>query len=443
MSRQFGTKVVALLTLLVFLLGACTPTAAPTPASPTAAATTAAPPPTDVPEEAPEEATEETPAESEPQRLILATTSSTYDSGLLDYILPDFEAAFNVRVEVVAVGTGQAMQLGQDGNADVLLVHDRAREDAFMDDGHGVRREDVMYNDFIIVGPSADAAGIKGMNKVTRAFETLAETESTFVSRGDDSGTHGKEKSIWAAAGIEPSGAWYVSAGQNMGAVLTMANEQEAYTLSDRATYLARTLEGIELEIVVEGDPLLFNPYGVIAIDPAKNPNIQADLAQQFIDWLISVPVQEKIGTFGVDAFGAPLFTPDSQPWRDEQAASAPALSGDFQITGAVAQALSWTEDELTAMDTLDVEGENSDGEAETYTGVAIKPLLEQAQPNADATTVVLVADDGYTAELPLADVMACDTCILQFRSQGGFTSRMPGFPKNTSVKGIVEIQVQ
>ena len=191
--------------------------------------------------------------------LTLATTTSTNDSGLLDAILPDFEAQTGADVEVVAVGTGAALKLGEDGNADVLLVHARAQEDAFMDAGHGVRREDVMYNDFVIVGPPDDPAGIQGMDDAAAAFAQIAAAEAPFVSRGDDSGTHTKEKAIWAAAGVEPAGEWYVSAGQGMGAVLTMADEMNAYTLSDRATYLKRTLAGTDLVIAVEGDPILFN----------------------------------------------------------------------------------------------------------------------------------------------------------------------------------------
>jgi tungstate transport system substrate-binding protein len=252
---------------------------------------------------------EEAPA-GEGKTLLLATTTSTYDSGLLGYILPHFEQEYGVTVDVVAVGTGQALTLGMDGNADVLLVHDRAREDAFMAEGHGVRREDVMYNDFVIAGPEADPAGIAGMTDVATAFAEIAETESTFISRGDDSGTHGKEMSVWAAAGIEPTGDWYVSAGQGMSDVLTMAEEQEAYTLSDRATYLARLKEGLSLAIVVEGDPVLFNPYGVMAVNPDKGEHIQVDLANQFIDWLISTETKALIGEYGVAEFGAPLFVP-------------------------------------------------------------------------------------------------------------------------------------
>lgn len=266
-----------------------------------------------------------TPAEPEPvapvepgapQELLLATTTSTADSGLLDAILPSFEASHNATVSVIAVGTGQALKLGEDGNADVLLVHARALEDAFMEAGHGVRREDVMYNDFVILGPPEDPAGIRGLADAAAAFGAIADAGATFVSRGDGSGTHTKELAIWEAVGLEPSGDWYVSAGQGMGAVLTMADEQLAYTLSDRATYLARTLEGTELEILVEGDPVLFNPYGVIAVNPNKGDHIKADLADAFIDWIISVPAQEEIGQFGVAEFGSPLFVPDSEPWR-------------------------------------------------------------------------------------------------------------------------------
>jgi tungstate transport system substrate-binding protein len=253
------------------------------------------------------------------ENLILATTTSTENSGLLTFILPLFTEETGIGVDVIAVGTGQALQLGVDGNADVVLVHARAQEDAFMDAGNGSRREDVMYNDFIILGPASDPAGVSGMDNAAQALAAIAGSGAAFVSRGDDSGTHVKELDIWEAAGIEPAGDWYISAGQGMGAVLTMADEQQAYTLSDRATYLARTLEGTALEILVEGDPVLFNPYGVIAVNPAKGAHIKAEQANQFIDWLISVPAQEKIAEFGVADFGASLFVPDSQPWRDSQ----------------------------------------------------------------------------------------------------------------------------
>ncbi|MFB0547033.1 MAG: substrate-binding domain-containing protein [Anaerolineae bacterium] len=264
-----------------------------------------------------------TAAMAEEARLILATTTSTADSGLLDYLLPDFEAIYNVKVDVIAVGTGQALRLAEAGDADVVLVHAREKEDAFVEAGHGVNRQDVMYNDFIIIGPEDDPAGIKGLTDAAEAFKKIAQAEVKFISRGDESGTHGKERSIWEKAGIEPEGEWYISAGQGMGAVLTMANEQLAYTLTDRGTYLARTMEGIDLPILVEGDPILFNPYGVIAVNPELHPTVNDDLALAFIDWLTSVETQFKISTFR-HASGELLFHPNSQAWWEAQPATSP-----------------------------------------------------------------------------------------------------------------------
>jgi tungstate transport system substrate-binding protein len=372
-------------------------------------------------------------------KLILATTTSTNDSGLLDDILPGFEAEFRADVEVVAVGTGQALKLGEDGNADVLLVHARAREDAFMEAGHGVRREDVMYNDFVIVGPADDPAGIKGRKNGAKALGMIADAQAKFVSRGDDSGTHTKEKSIWAAAEIEPSGNWYISAGQGMGAVLTMANEQLAYTLSDRATYLAQK-GNLDLEILVEGDDVLFNPYGVIAVNPAKSDEINNELANDFIDWLISVPVQENIGQFGVAKFGLPLFFPDSALYRAAHAARAEVA---LKITGIVDQEMAWTEEEVKAMPTIEAERENNAGQLETYIGVSIASLLSMAGPKSGADTVVYVAKGGSSAEVPLSDVLACEDCIVSFRKQGGFSVVMPGFPNSVQLKGVVELLVK
>ncbi len=247
--------------------------------------------------------------------MVLATTTSTYDSGLLDYLLPDFEARYNARVEVIAVGTGQAIKTAEQGDADVILVHARAREDKFVAEGYGVDRQDVMYNDFVIIGPEGDPAGIRGMTDAAAALAKIAEAQAPFASRGDESGTHSKEKAIWEKAGIEPGGGWYLSLGQGMGATLTFANEKGAYTLTDRGTYLSRQ-EGLGLPILVEGDAILFNPYGIIAVNPAKHPHVEHELAQKFIEWLTSVDIQEKIGEFGKDKFGMPLFTPDSEGWR-------------------------------------------------------------------------------------------------------------------------------
>ena len=376
-------------------------------------------------------------------KLILATTTSTADSGLLDFILPDFEAKTGVEVDVIAVGTGQALELGENGDADVLLVHSRAREDAFMADGHGVRREDVMYNDFVIVGPEVDPAGLQGVAKVKKAFGMMADAEATFVSRGDDSGTHSKEKAIWAEAGIEPAGDWYVSAGQGMGAVLVMAGEQQAYTLSDRATFLAVKQEGLDLVILVEGDPMLFNPYGIMAVNPDKNDEINNELANEFIDWMVSYETQEMISSFGVAEFGAPLFVPDSMAWREAQGEAEATVEGDLIITGLVNTPMGWSEEEVRAMETTDAVSTNSDGAEETYTGVLLATLLNMAEPLLEATTIVLIADDGYSVEVPLADVMACETCILSFRTKGGFSSVFPGFAKNTGVKGVVQVQIK
>jgi len=284
----------------------------------------------------------------EPQKLILATTTSTADSGLLDNILPDFENEYNAKVEVVAVGTGQAIKLGEDGNADVILVHARALEDKFVADGFGVNRKDVMYNDFIILGPASDPAGIQGLTSATEAFQKIAAAQAPFVSRGDDSGTHVKEQEVWAAAGIEPQGDWYIDAGQGMGAVLTMANEQNGYTLSDRGTYLARTLEGTDLQILVEGDPVLFNPYGVIAINPEKYDTANYELAMEFINWLTSVPTQQKITDFKHPS-GQSLFVPDSEEWK---AAHATPLSGKITIfhAGSLTQPVKDMADKFTAL---------------------------------------------------------------------------------------------
>ncbi|MGB5934125.1 MAG: substrate-binding domain-containing protein [Anaerolineae bacterium] len=258
-------------------------------------------------------------AASEPQVLTLATTTSTENSGLLAYILPDFEKRYNAQLHVVAVGTGQALEIASRGDADLVLVHARPQEDAFMEAGHGLLRKDVMYNDFLIIGPDEDRAGISGLTDAALAFTKIAEAESLFISRGDESGTHAKELEIWEKAGLEPPGGWYISAGAGMGAVLTMAQEKGAYTITDRATYLARTLEGFDLPILVEGDPILFNPYGVIVVSPEKHCGVNSELAEEFVGWLTSLETQKLIGQFGVEEFGQPLFIPDSEEWRGSQ----------------------------------------------------------------------------------------------------------------------------
>ncbi len=243
--------------------------------------------------------------------LVLATTTSTYDSGLLDAILPDFEQKTGIKVDVVAVGTGQALKLGQAKDADVLLVHAKSREEQFVADGYAPYRQDVMYNDFVILGPDDDPAGVRGEHSAADAFRKIAERQALFISRGDNSGTHMKEMSIWESAGVEPGGAWYQSAGQGMGAVLTMASEEQAYTLSDRSTYLARR-DGLDLEILVEGDPILFNQYGVLPIaqDDAHQDKFAA--ATQFVDWITSADTQKLIARFGKEKYGQQLFYPNA-----------------------------------------------------------------------------------------------------------------------------------
>lgn len=438
MSKKLLT-LVSFVTLLSVLLAACT-----TPATPTAAPepTTAPVEPTTAPVEPTAEPTAVLPtAFPETQKMILATTTSTQDSGLLDYLLPMFTEETGIEVSVIAVGSGQALQMGKDGDADVLLVHSPAAEKTFMDDGNGIRREDVMYNDFVIVGPEADPAKIAGMTTAVDAFTAIANAKAPFISRGDESGTNAKELAIWKAANIEPSGDWYVSAGQGMGAVLTMADEKQAYTLSDRATYLAQTQTGLKLKILVEGDKLLLNPYGVIAVDPAKNAKIQNDLANQFIDWIISVPVQQKIMDFKKEELGQSLFIPQSKLWVEAQAAAAPAAA--LKITGLVEAEQAWAEADVKAMTSMEVEAANKDGVMSKYTGVSLKALLELAKPKAEATTVVFVADDGFTAELPLADALACEKCIVSFRDKGGFSTVMPDMANKLNVKGVIEIQVK
>ncbi len=265
------------------------------------------------------------PPTASPQTLRLATTTSTADSGLLDAILPDFEARYNAKVDVVAVGTGQAMAIGAKGDADVILVHARSQEDKFVADGDGVNRLDVMYNDFIIVGPQADPAGIKGLATGKEAFTQIAAKSAPFASRGDKSGTNTKELSIWASAQITPTvdSGWYFSIGQGMGETLLFADEKQAYTLSDRGTWLAQKDKLPSLVVVVGGDSIadnkdksLLNPYGVIPVNPAKHPGVNFDLATQFAQWITSVDTQQMIADYGNDKFGQPLFYPSSDAWK-------------------------------------------------------------------------------------------------------------------------------
>ncbi len=233
------------------------------------------------------------------QTLRLATTTSTVDSGLLDYLLPFFEDKYDIKVDVLAQGTGQALKTAELGDADIILVHARAAEDKFVADGYGVKRFDVMYNDFVLVGPEEDPAKIKGMS-VQDALMILSSGESKFISRGDDSGTHKMEVSLWEKTGIQPQGDWYLSIGKGMGDTLIMTNEQQGYTLTDRATYLFMK-NNINLSIVVEGEKELLNPYGVIAVNPKKHPDVNVDGAQKLIDFLLSDEGQQLISEYRVN----------------------------------------------------------------------------------------------------------------------------------------------
>jgi len=246
--------------------------------------------------------------------IILSTTTSTENSGLLDFILPDFTEKTGIEVKVVAVGTGKALQMGIDGEADVLLVHAKASEEEFVANGHGLERFDVMYNDFVLIGPENDPGNLSEIAKgdIVSAFKIINENQLKFISRGDDSGTHKKELAFWKDAGIEPSGDWYISTGKGMGDVIQMADEMLGYTLADRATYLSM-MNNIGLKVVVEGDSKMFNQYGVIAVNPDKNDKINSEGAQVFINWLLSGETQALIGEFGKEEFEQSLFVPNAK----------------------------------------------------------------------------------------------------------------------------------
>ena len=245
-------------------------------------------------------------------KIILSTTTSTQDSGLLNYLLPVFTRETGWQVDVISVGTGAALQMGRDGNADVLLVHAKADEIKFVADGWGVRRYDVMYNDFLIVGP--DLKAIRHNGNIIQTLKDIAAGNLPFVSRGDDSGTHRMENNLWKAAGIDPKTlSRYTSTGQGMGATLQMAYELKAYTLTDRATWLTLTKnKSINLPAVCEKAEDLLNYYGVIAVNPAKYPKVNAEGAQVFVEWMIKHSSQKLIGQFGIKEFGKPLFTPNA-----------------------------------------------------------------------------------------------------------------------------------
>jgi tungstate transport system substrate-binding protein len=278
------------------------------------------------------------PVDAAEEVIKMSTTTSTENSGLLDVLLPEFEKDTGIKVKVFAKGTGAAIRDGMDGNVDIIFVHAKAREEKFVADGYGAYRLAVMHNDFVIVGPAADPAAIRGKKDATRALRMIASKEAPFVSRGDDSGTHTKEQALWKASGIPLTttsteiiskgkkkelsfvypgglGKWYFSIGQGMGKTLTFAEEKQAYTLTDRGTYLNYKFgreQGLDLEILCEGDPLLFNPYGIIPINPKKYPHVKFDLADQFAKWLVSPKVQAMIARYKIQ--GQQAFYPDAVP---------------------------------------------------------------------------------------------------------------------------------
>ncbi len=249
------------------------------------------------------------------KELRLATTTSTENSGLLDVLLPPFEERYAVKVKVIAVGTGAAIRIAKDGNADLILVHAPSLEDEFIAAGYGIKRYPVMHNDFVIVGPAEDMAKIKGEKDALFALKKIALSKTAFVSRGDNSGTHIKEMSLWEMAEIKPKGNWYIESGNGMASTLRIANEKRAYTLTDRGTYLHLQKE-LDLVTLCEGDRRLFNSYGIIPLSPQKYPWVKYDLAMKLVKYITGKEGQKIIGQYGVAKFGEPLFIPDVQ--RDD-----------------------------------------------------------------------------------------------------------------------------
>jgi len=255
-------------------------------------------------------------ASADDRFITVASTTSTQNSGLFDYLLPMFTKKTGIEVRVVAVGTGQAIRLARNGDADVLFVHHRPSEEKFVAEGYGIERFDVMYNDFVIVGPKADPAQVAGQTDAAKALALIAGATVPFASRGDDSGTHKKELGLWRAAGVDvakASGSWYRETGSGMGATLNTAAGMNAYALTDRGTWLSFKNRG-DLGIVVEGDQRLFNPYGVIVVNPKKFPHVKAAMGQQFVDWLVSKEGQVAIAGFKIN--GEQLFKPNAVPAR-------------------------------------------------------------------------------------------------------------------------------
>jgi tungstate transport system substrate-binding protein len=347
--------------------------------------------------------------------LRLATTTSTYDTGLLDHLLPDFEKARGCRVDVIAVGTGQALEIGRRGDADVLLVHNPKEEEKFVAEGHARERFWVMYNDFVLVGPKGDPAHVAGLKRAADALQAIRKAGAPFASRGDKSGTHAKELSLWKSLGLTPGPewAWYDSVGQGMGETLLYAEEKRAYTLTDRGTWLALQAKLPDLKLLVGGqnlsentDKQLRNNYGVMAVNPVKHPGVQAALANAFVDWIISAPVQERIGRFGQDKFGQPLFYPDSEELKTSKSLTV-ASGGRAKV---------FTLDQLGKMPRETVAGYQAIGATKgllarhSWSGVSVKALLLEVDPAlADKKNaprrILVTSTDGWTATLVWAEV--------------------------------------
>jgi tungstate transport system substrate-binding protein len=340
-ANKMFFKILTVIVFMAMVLSACTPAATATPAAATSVPATALPVPTNTavvatattaPTAVP--ATEvttatapaatattaatavkptSTPVTRTENELILSTTTSTRDTGLLDVLLPLFEKQCGCTVKMIAVGSGAALQMGMDGNADVLLVHAPASELTYMAKGFGQERLLVMHNDFVILGPTSDPAKIKDIKSPADAFKKIAEAKATFVSRGDNSGTNQAELAIWKLAGVTPTkdDAWYLQTGGAMGDTLNVANQKQAYTISDRGTYLAYKAN-LQLDILVQGDPSLLNIYHVITVNPEKWPKVNIKLAKEFASFMVSADTQKVIAAFGIDKYGQPLFFPDA-----------------------------------------------------------------------------------------------------------------------------------
>jgi tungstate transport system substrate-binding protein len=343
-----------------------------------------------------------------PGVLRLATTTSTADTGLLQAILPSFEKLCSCRVDVVAVGTGQALELGRRGDADVVLVHSYREEVQFVADRHARERLDIMYNDFVIVGPAADPAKVGGRRSARDAFSAIASAQAPFASRGDKSGTHTAELALWASAKITPSGGWYRSLGQGMGETLIVANEQRAYTMSDRGTWMSMREKLPNLQVLVGGRTIAENPdsglrnrYGVMAINPDTHPGVNYAAAQKFVAWLASPATQRAIGDFGVKTYGQPLFYPDSDEFKATDRVNVKV--GAKEATFTVADLRTMPSLTLTAYGPVGVKiglvGPY------TWTGASLKDILLRTDPTiGDARNagshIVVTSSDGWTATL-------------------------------------------